>query len=480
MRRSNHLAFSLAALLMATFAHSGWLASGAAAAGQSQAAGQPAAQSATPSPVSSGTPPSASPPTQAQPLSLGECLRIAEEHHPDLATSRALIRQAEYQLQATHSNYLPRLDFGGSYTRQSYNFAASPGSTPTQVKLFQSGESFASAPYYYSGLTLSQTLYDFGRTRGAVERSQAQLEASRRNFDRTRDLVDLNVRSGYFGVLAAEALVRIQAEAVRDQQKHLDQIQAFFEVGTRPKIDVTNQEVALANSQVSLRQAQADLDVARAALATAMGIPIEQSPEPLNTLNQESEPQPIGPLMAEAERNRPDVLAARQQVAAAQADVVAAKGNTKPNLTLASFFDYRNLKFPLVYNWSLAGLLAQNLFSGGLYRAEIGSAGAEVDAAETSLTSLLDQVRQQVFTAYSGLKVSRDKIGLAIQAEAAAKENLELAEGRYQAGYGNIIELTDAQTLYTDSQAQVVTTRFNYQISAAQLDAAVARRPQIP
>ncbi len=413
-------------------------------------------------------------------LSLTECLKIGEDRHPDLAASRAIIEQSEFQLKAARSNYLPRLDFGGSYSRASYNFAPSTGQSPTQFNAFYKGESFASAPYYASGLNFSQTVYDFGRTRGAVERGEAQLEASRRNLDRTRDIVDLNVRSAFFAVLAAEELVRIETEAVNNQQKHLDQIQAFFEVGSRPKIDVTNQEVALANAQVSLRQAQANLEVARGALATAMGIPIEESPQPardsLNALKEELAAEPLDRLIAEAERDRPDVLALREQVNAAEADVVTARANTKPNLTLGSFFDYRNLKFPLIYNWSLAGLVAQNLFSGGLYRAEMGQASAAVVAARANLSSLIDQVRQQVFTAYSTRNVSRDKIGLAQKAEQAAAENLALAEGRYQAGYGNIIELTDAQTLYTDSQAQVITNRLDYQIAAAQLDTAVARR----
>jgi outer membrane protein TolC len=47
----------------------------------------------------------------------------------------------------------------------------------------------------------------------------------------------------------------------------------------------------------------------------------------------------------------------------------------------------------------------------------------------------------------------------------------------FAAGYGNIIELTDAQTLLTDSQVQEIVSRFDYQTAAAQLDVAVGRTP---
>jgi outer membrane protein len=97
--------------------------------------------------------------------------------------------------------------------------------------------------------------------------------------------------------------------------------------------------------------------------------------------------------------------------------------------------------------------------------------------ARANLISFGQKVRQEVFTDYSDLKVAQDKIQLNQQAVGEAKENLALAEGRYSAGYGNIIELTDAQTLLTDSQVQEIVSRYDCQTAAARLDVAVARTP---
>ncbi|HKS95204.1 MAG TPA: TolC family protein [Terriglobia bacterium] len=426
--------------------------------------------------VHTGTP--TPPTTSGQPLSLAACLTIAHEHQPDLAASEAQVRAAEARLKESHALFRPRIDFGQSYTRQSYNFAAAPGNTPTQVSLFSQPESFANTPYYYAGLTYSQTIYDFGRTRGTVRRSEAELEGSRQDLQRLRDVVDLNVRTSYYSVLAAEELVRIRQDAVDNESKHFEQVTAFYEVGRRPKIDVTNQKVALANAQVDLRQAQETLDVARAALATSMGLPIEQAPEPVNTLKEQKEHEDLSHLLADAERIRPDIQSLKEQIAASEADLVVARSAFRPSFALASFFDYRNLKFPLIYNWSLGELMAQNLFAGGADRARLAEVRAQLDAAQANLASLVQRVRQEVYTDYSDLQVAQDKINLAITAERAAQENLELAEGRYQTGYGNIIELTDAQTLWTNSQAQEITTRYDYQIAAGRLTAAVGRPVQ--
>ncbi len=411
-------------------------------------------------------------------LSLDDCLRLAESHQPDLAAAQALVDEAQAGVKAAQSRRRPQVDLGTSYTRQTYNFAASPGTAPRQVNLFSNGESLSNAPYYYAGTNLSQLIYDGGGTRDVINRSEAQYEAATRNAQRVHDLVYLNVRRAYYSVLAAQEILQAREDAVANQRRHLQQVEAFHNVGSRPKIDVTKQEVALAGAEVDLRQAQENLQVARAALATAMGIPIEQAPELEPTLETVREPDPLDALMAEAEKQRPDLQAQRAEVSASDADIAVARSAYRPSVYLGSFFNYRNLQFPLIYNLSLGGLLGQTLFDGGARRAQLATAEAGERAARANLESLRQKVRQEVYKDYSDVQVARDKITLTEKALAEAKENLELAEGRYQAGYGNIIELTDAQSLLTDSQVAAIVARYDYQTAAANLDVAVDRAPK--
>jgi outer membrane protein len=435
----------------------------------------PAAKS---SPVATGqTTPGQMPaaPVPNKTLSLAKCVQVAEQHHPDVAAARSLVEAATFRVRESRGGLLPRIDFGEYYTRATYNVAGSPGNTPEQLALFYNGQSAANAPYYYAGLTLNQTIYDFGRTRNNIHESQAQMEASQQNLERARQVVDLNVRLAYCGVLADKELVRVREAAFGQQRKHLDQIQAMYEVGTRPKIDLTEQRVAVSNAEVDLKQAEEDLAVARASLATAMGIPIDQSPEPVNTLKQEVEPGNLSQLLDEAQRNRPDVRSLRDQIDAAHAAELIARTNFRPTIAFASLFDYRNLKFPLVYNWSLGQVLVQNIFNGGTDRALISEYEANEEALRSNLSSLTNRVEQAVYTDFSDFTVARERIDLAIQTEAEAKESLELAEGRYSTGYGNIIELTDAQYADTNSQAQEVAARYSYQEAAARLDADLGR-----
>ncbi|HUY15237.1 MAG TPA: TolC family protein [Terriglobia bacterium] len=413
-----------------------------------------------------------------QPMTLAQCVETALEHHPDLAAALAMIDEAQAQLKIAHSAFLPQINLGSFYTRQTFNYSGQPGTPPDLWQRFYQGESNSTSPYYYGGINLSQDIFDFGRKRGTIDRSMAELRAAGHNYQNVKNQIYYNVRAAYYTELADRELVNVEQQGLDNAAQHLQQAEAFYQVGRDPKINVTQEQVAVANAKLALEQAQANLDVAHAGLATAMGIPIEQAPEPVDTLAQIEPAGTLDELLVQAVEKRPDLQSLREQVTAAQADVEYAHANLKPALNLSMFYNFNNLQFPLIYNWSLAGLFAQSLFSGGERHAALRQSEAERRVSQAQHASLFLRVRQGVYSAYSNVRVAQDQINTALTAASEAKENLQLAEGRYQVGYGNIIELTDAQLLATRTATQVVTTRFSYQSASAQLDFVVGKGPQ--
>jgi outer membrane protein len=414
---------------------------------------------------------------QDQPLSLADCYRLAQQNQPDLATAEAQVQVAEAHLKERRSPYFPHLSFGATHNQQTYNYAPAPGTAPSISKLLSHGESWSNSPYYYTGLNFNQNIYDFGLTRGSVQRGKAELAQAQQNLDRVHQQTLLNVRNGYFSVLAAQQLVQVRLTTVQDQSKHLDQIQAFFQVGRVPKIDVTRQEVQLANAQLDLVQAQSDLTVAQAALATAMGLRVKSTFTLVDVLGTEQPLDLVDSYLSEAQTLRPDLRALREVINAAQGDIVAARSNFKPRLNFTSFADFQNLKFPLVWNLGFGESLLQPLLSGGYNRAYLYETEQAKNAAESNLKSASLQVDREVYTDYANTTVAQQQIGLATKADQEARENLAFAEGRYSAGVGNIIELTDAELLAATAGAQVVNARYNFQLAYGRLEVAAGKDP---
>ena len=71
---------------------------------------------------------------------------------------------------------------------------------------------------------------------------------------------------------------------------------------------------------------------------------------------------------------------------------------------------------------------------------------------------------------------AKSSIGGAEEALANAREQLRLAEARYQTGQGSIIELADAQVAYTTAEAQEVSARYSLASARAQLLTAMGGR----
>ncbi len=414
---------------------------------------------------------------QDNPLSLADCYRLAEQNQPDLATAEAEVQVAEAHIRERRSPYFPHLSFGASHNQQTYNYAPTPGTAPSTFNLLSHGESWSNSPYYYTGLNFTQNIYDFGLTRGSVERGKAELAQAQQNRDRVRQQTLLNVRNGYFSVLAAQQLVQVRQTTVKDQSKHLEQIQSFFQVGRVPKIDMTRQEVQLANAQLDLVQAQSDLTVAQAALATAMGLPVKRTFTLVDVLGAAQVLDAVDGYLTEARTSRPDLLALREVVKATEGDIVIARSNFKPRLNFTSFADFQNLKFPLIWNVGFGESLLQPLLSGGYNRAYLNETEQVKSAADFNLKSATLQVDREVYTDYANTTVAQQQIDLATKADQEARENLAFAEGRYSAGVGNIIELTDAELLAASVGAQVVTARYNYQLAYGRLQVAAGKDP---
>jgi outer membrane protein len=414
---------------------------------------------------------------QDKPLSLADCYRLAEQNQPDLATAEAQVQVAEAHLKERRSPYFPHLSFGASHNQQTYNYAGTPGISPTTFAAQANGEHWNNSPYYYTGLNFTQNIYDFGLTRGSVTRGRAELAQAQQNRDRIHQETLLNVRNAYFGVLAAQQLVQVRQTTVGDQSKHLEQIEAFFNVGRVPKIDVTRQEVQLANAQLDLVQAQSDLTVAQASLATSMGLPVKSTFTLVDVLGSVQVLDPVDNYLSQAQTSRPDLRALREVVRASEGDIDAARSNFKPHLNFSSFADFENLKFPLVWNLGFGESLLQPLLSGGYNRAFLYEAEQNKSAATSNLKSATQQVDREVYTDYANTTVAQQQIDLATKADQEAKENLAFAEGRYSAGVGNIIELTDAELLAATASAQVVTAHYNYQLAYGRLEVAAGQDP---
>ena len=101
-------------------------------------------------------------------------------------------------------------------------------------------------------LTLSQLVWDFGQTWNRFQAAQFSRRGPGQDQRTPLNDVALGVRAAFFSARAAKELLRVAKETLDNQERHLEQMQGFVEVGTRPAIDLAQARTDRANARVQL------------------------------------------------------------------------------------------------------------------------------------------------------------------------------------------------------------------------------------
>jgi outer membrane protein TolC len=409
-------------------------------------------------------------------LTLKEAIDIALATEPNIQARLRDYEAARFRVTEALSAILPQLSGSWTANRQKAEFfrGSIGGATTTGPTPLQSANQTAQ-------VTLSQILFDFGKTFAAVDGARALAEVARLDAEVQKDQVILAVKEAYFDLLFGKRLVAVNQEALARAELNLRSAKGFFEVGTRPKFDVTRAEVDLANARLALIQAQNAVSLARVALNTAMGISVVAPTAVKDILSFEPYPVDQGQLIPEALRQRPEYRRVNALVTSAEASLRQAVRNFFPDLTGSGFYGgtFRNPRTPLddlAETWQLSLTLNWSLFDGGNRIARYQEAEKNVEGARARVQALELSISQEVVQAQLNLQETQERIGAAQKAVESAQENFRLAQGRFDAGVGTIIELTDAQLALTQAQSTEARALTDYRIAISRLERALGHR----
>jgi outer membrane protein len=407
-------------------------------------------------------------------VTLAEVETFALDRQPQVLLARAATRVAEAQVEQARSPFLPQVTGTASYTRKTNNFPPSsfPGATDRGWSLSSSIDSFN------FGVSGTQLIYDFGQVYQRYRAARSTVEAQQLAERTTRLQILSTVRRTYFNARAMQELVDVARETLSDQNKHLTQVQGFVQVGTQPYIALAQQRASLANAQVQLIAAQNNYETAKAQLNQAAGIPGDTDYDVADAelAPVEDEDQPLEMLVSKARTARPELAALFKQRQAQEDALSSAKGGYGPTLSAAAGATEQGIALTgLVPNWSAGVLLMWPVFQGGLTRGLVHQAEAGLQSIDAQRGAEELQVRLDVDSARLAVRAAKATIGAAGDALSGARDQLRLAEQRFETGVGSIIELTDAQVAYTSAAAQVVAARYGLASARAQLLAALGR-----
>jgi multidrug efflux system outer membrane protein len=376
---------------------------------------------------------------------LNQLLEEALAKNQDLQIAIARIDDARASAGIAMSNRFPTVDanLGASRTRTSENSGKLPSGVNPTAKDFQ------------FGLSAAYEVDLFGRLSRADEAAKARLLSQEATRGVVQTSLIANVAQTYFSLRAFDAQLALADASLKTRQENLHLQQKRFAAGSIGEGDLRLAEAELAASEITQVQAKLALNNVESALAVLLGrsskailqTEIARGASIDQLYQQVKMP---AELPSDLLNRRPDLIAAEQNLVAANADVGQAKSSYFPSLKLTTGIGRESRVLSDLFNpasllWNVGSSLVQPIF-------RAGAVGAVVEGAEARKRIALGQYVQSVQGAFrdvhDALATSESNQQIESSAQhrvSALKQALHLAELRYQNGYSSYLEVLNAQ-----------------------------------
>jgi outer membrane protein len=325
-----------------------------------------------------------------------------------------------------------------------------------------------------AALELSWLIFDFGGREAALDEVRESLITADWAHNAVIQKVILEVEKAYYGYVTAKALLDAQNATYKEAETNLEAAKERHQAGVATIADVLQAKTALAQAKLILDSLQGQIHTTRGALATAMGLPANIPydigiPEGEIPLTETSEK--VDTYLAQAEKQRPDIAAARAEARKAGAHVRKVESEAYPSISGTAGWGNTYYGTTSLYKDSYSGALQVRvpIFTGFSQSYNVAQAQADEQATQARLRSLEQQVMLEVWTSYYNLKTAEQRVRTSEELIKSAGESYQVALGRYKAGVGSILDLLSAQSALEGARAQRALANADWFVSLAQL-----------
>ncbi len=388
--------------------------------------------------------------------------------HPSLEAADARLRQARSQVGTARADRLPSVSVSGGYT----GLRLPESMVGDEMGGHYAGSGQAMVDFSY-GVDL------WGGKRAAWEAAvdsahAATVDAQAARLDLSAAIVQAYVQLGH-----AWQLHDVAEEELARSQKSLQLTRQRRAAGIDSDLQVRQAESRVPAAQQQLQAAQQQIDAGHTALAALVGqgpdrgLRIER-PRPLDPMAL----QLPGVLPSELLGRRPDIVAARWRVEAADKQIAVAKAKFHPsfNLTALAGVVAPNVGDLLKSSSTFAYLgpaLSLPIFDGGRLRAGLANSDAQYDQAVAAYNQAVLDALRDVADQVNAVRSLQQQSQSQQQAVDSARAAHGLAEQRYRAGIGNYLDVLTAQSMLLQAEQQLAGLQSQQVLSSVRLSRAL-------
>jgi multidrug efflux system outer membrane protein len=384
-------------------------------------------------------------------------IRIALAENQDLGIAAARVEEFRAILGVTRADQFPTVDITASGAQAEGSDNIFPGNVPSLPN--EKVENYRLSADVFFELDL------FGRLRRATEAARAQLLATEEAQRSITISLVASVANSYMLLRDLDAQMEIARRTERTRADSLGIIQARFDKGTVPKLDVNQAEIELAVASAAVAAAERGVAQTENALAVLLGRNPGAIPRGL-ALEQQVLPPGIPPgLPSELLQRRPDVLASEAELAAQTARIGVAQAARWPSLSLTGALGFESDDLSTLTDsgsdfWSAGLGIVAPVFNAGRNRSRVEVEEARTEQALLAYEQTVQRAFREVEDALVAVRTYRSEHEARSRQVAAARSAAKLSRARYDGGVASYLEVLDTErSLFNAELAESQTLR---------------------
>ena len=395
-----------------------------------------------------------------QSLNIDECVRIALENKPSLKRAEQDVTIARLNRASTGALMLPSVNASNSFSETTYGNSSSE-----------------STERYSGGLSLSQSLFNFGNKVNTFQQSDNNYNTVKQQKRQTKARVILDVYTYYYQYLKNSELFDIAGKDLELSKKQLDLVENQYNLGAVSKTDYLKASVRYGTAksnflsrELSKKNSEKSLRHSMGLLNSDIQINIEKKVD--FTLAIPSFDEAYSLMLV----NSPDLTILDNQVLGAQINVKKAWSSSLPSINMSvgmnasssdqltrSYFDDNYIKSANI-------TLSIPIFSGFRNKNSIQISKLQLDQADTRFMGGKNSAKVSLYALINSLNNYKEIIPIQEEVLISAEEDLKLAQQKYELGSASILELLDAQLALIQASSTLVRTKYDAAIQIANLD----------
>lgn len=315
-----------------------------------------------------------------------------------------------------------------------------------------------------NNITASLPLYSGGINQNNIKSKELDVDIAKLTTERKWETTQLSVVQAYYNVLEAEKKIAVYQDSVDKYQEHLINVEQLYEAGSKAKIDVLRSQVELSDARQNLIKGKNDYDNKLSTLRNLMYVDPQTPLELTDDFEYVAFEANVADCVDYAMNNRRDLIVDDYKLQQKELALKNAKAGYLPtvDLSLGAGWNKQVLPDGDNHEYSASIGVSWNIFDSGITAGKIDEAEAELAIAQATLLKAKNDIDLSLRQNYNSMREAEERFKSTSDAVKEAEEDYFIAQEKYRAGEGIMLDIIDAQEALSTARQNFISAQYDY------------------